>query len=116
MKMLLRAFSAIALFTGVCFLAGAADRTMTGDISDSMCGTSHAKMISSHQGTKWTDRDCTQACIKAGAKYVFVSEGKVYGISNQGESGLARYAGENVSLTGNVNGDTVTVSKITARK
>ena len=112
MKTFLRASSAAALFAGMCFIATAADKTMTGDISDSMCGASHAKMTSTHKGL--TDADCTKACIKAGAKYVFVSDGKVYSISNQSRAELAQYAGEKVRLTGDVNGDTVAVSKIAA--
>jgi hypothetical protein len=96
-------------------LAGAANTTMTGKVSDSMCGASHAKMIAQHTG--WTDRDCTQGCIKGGAKYVFVSsDGKVYNISNQSLAGLSKYAGENAKVTADFSSDTITVSKIAAAK
>jgi len=87
----------------------AADKTLTGKISDSMCGASHAKMAAAHGGT---DRSCTLDCIKAGAKYVFVSGGKVYSIDNQDFADLQKDAGRTVRLTGDVNGDTVTVSKM----
>jgi len=88
---------------------------MTGKVSDSMCGASHAKMIAQHTG--WTDRDCTQGCIKGGAKYVFVSsDGKVYNISNQSLAGLSKYAGENAKVTADFSSDTITVSKIAAAK
>ena len=60
--------------------------TWSGQIADSACGMSHAKMMAEHKDLK-TDRDCTLACIKAGSKYVFVSEGKVYNISNQNRLG-----------------------------
>ena len=89
--------------------ASAANQTLTGKISDSMCGASHAKMAPAHGGT---DRSCTLACIKAGGKYVFVSGGKVYNIDNQDFADLEKHAGHRVRLTGDVNGDTVTVSKI----
>jgi hypothetical protein len=59
-------------------------------------------MTSSHPGL--TDRACAQACIKAGAKYVFVSDGKVYNIANQNFADLEKGAGETVSLTGDVSG------------
>ena len=48
-------------------LAQAANMTMTGMISDSMCGASHAKMMEMHKDAKMTDKDCTLACVKGGA-------------------------------------------------
>ena len=86
--------------------------TLTGEISDSACGASHAKMLSEHKGDLKTNRDCALACIKGGSKYVLVSEGKVYNIANQNQKDLQANAGEMVTVTGNVKGDTVTVSKI----
>jgi hypothetical protein len=112
MKSTLRALCCTGLVAGLASLASAADMTMTGMISDSMCGTSHAKMIEMHKGAKMTERDCTLACVKAGGQYVFVSDGKVYKIANQKLAALEKDAGMSVSLTGNVNGDTITVSKI----
>jgi hypothetical protein len=85
--------------------------TWTGQIADSACGMSHAKMMAEHKALK-TDRDCTLACIAAGGKYVFVSDGKVYNISNQKLAALKQRAGETVQLTGTMKGDTITVSKI----
>ena len=96
--------------------AGAATTTMQGMISDSMCGASHAKMMEMHKDAKMTDRDCTLACVRGGGKFVFVSGGKVYQITNQNLAALNQRAGETVSLTGDVNGDSVTVSKIAAKK
>ena len=96
--------------------AMAAEQTWSGAISDSMCGASHAAM--SANGAKVTDRDCTVACVSYqtpdSPKFVFVSQGKVYPISNQRFGGLARYAGQPITLTGEVNDGTITVSKITA--
>ena len=63
-----------------------------------------------------TDRDCTLACVKGGGKFVFVSGGKVYNVANQNLAALTEHAGENVSLTGDVQGDTITVSKVSAKK
>jgi hypothetical protein len=84
--------------------------TWTGAISDSMCGAKH--QAGEHTGKKMTDRDCTEACIKGGAKYVFVSGDKVYTIANQDFAGLKTHAGHTVKLTGEMKGDSVTVSKI----
>jgi hypothetical protein len=88
---------------------------MTGQISDSMCGASHAKMIAGHPGAKMTAASCTLACVKAGAKFVFVSGGKVYSVANQDFADLPKQAGHTVRLTGEVNGDTITVSKVAMR-
>jgi hypothetical protein len=101
----------VCLFVGLALSASAADQTLTGKISDSMCGASHAKMIAEHPDMK-TDHNCAVACVKSGAKYVFVSGGKVYNIDNQDFADLEKGAGRTVRLTGDVNGDTITVSKI----
>ena len=93
--------------------AFAASKTLTGKISDSMCGASHKKMAAQHGGNV-SDAACTEACVKAGGKYVFVSGGKVYTIANQDEKDLALNAGKTVTLTGDLQGTTVTVSKIAA--
>ena len=116
MKRTVRGLCCTALFAGLAPLASAAPVTMTGMISDSMCGASHAKMMEMHKDAKMTDRDCTLACVKAGGKYVFVSEGKVYQIANQDVAELQKEPGESVQLTGNVNGNSITVSKIAMAK
>jgi hypothetical protein len=63
-----------------------------------------------------TEKDCTEACIKGGAKYVFVSGDKIYKIANQDFAGLKKHAGEKVALTGDVKDDTITVAKVEAPK
>ena len=96
-------------------MASGAEQSWHGKISDSMCGASHKSAIE-HAGKKLSDRDCTQACIKEGAKYVFVSGGKVYNISNQDEPALAEHAGHTVTLKGEMTGDTIKVSSISMGK
>ena len=117
MKSIVRILSLFMMIFGLLTLASAADKTWTGQISDSMCGASHAKMIAAHGGpAKMTAHDCTLACVKAGGKYVFVTGGKVYSISNQDFAALQAQAGNAVRLTGAMNGDTITVSKVVASK
>src|SRR5947207_1292928 len=82
--------------------ASAAPQTWTGQISDSMCGASHQAM--KLHDKKLTDRGCTEACVKAGAKYVFASGGRVYMIENQSDPLLATHAGHTVRLTGDMKG------------
>lgn len=90
--------------------------TMMGLISDTMCTASHAKMIEAHKDTKMSDKDCTLACVKAGSKFVFLYNGTIYKIVNQGLAALTKYAGQNVIVTGQVNGDSILISKISASK
>jgi len=54
-----RILSVCFLATIACAVAFAADQTWVGQISDSMCGISHAKMTGAHPGM--TDRDCALA-------------------------------------------------------
>ena len=96
-------------------VARAEERTLSGKISDSLCGMSH-KDMAAKQGSKITDRDCVIACLNYSTenspKLVFVEKGgKVYQIANQNQPDLAKAAGDKVSVTGDVNGDTITVSR-----
>jgi hypothetical protein len=69
-------------------------------------------MMASHTDAKMTAHDCTIACVKAGGKYVFISDGKTYNIANQDDADLETHAGHTVRLTGSMDGDTITVTKI----
>jgi hypothetical protein len=115
MRNILRGLCCVGLLAGFASFTSAATMTMSGTISDSMCGASHAKMMAEHPAMK-DDKTCAQACVKGGAKYVFVSEGKVYEITNQDMAALSKDAGEPVSVTGDMNGNTITVSKISIKK
>ena len=86
----------------------AAPETWTGQIGDSMCGAKHKPM-----GTmKMADRECTEMCVKAGGKYVFIRGDKVFQIADQKDKALALHAGHTVLLTGELKGETITVSKV----
>ena len=106
-----KALSLVAVLFVSVGAAVAADQTWTGKISDSMCGATHK--AGAEHGAKMSDRDCTLACVKHGGKYVFVQGGKVYQIANQDYAGLEEHAGHTVKLTGDMKGDTITVSNIT---
>lgn len=93
----------------------AAEQSWVGKISDSDCGAKHMSG-SEHEGAKMSDADCVKACIDKGAKYVFVNQGKVLTITNQDFADLAANAGQTVKLTGEMTGDTVTVTKIEPTK
>ena len=88
--------------------------TWTGTISDSGCGASHDAMT--EHGKKGNDKQCTQMCLMKGAKYVFVNDGKVLMIKNQNLADLKKFAGDRVTVSGDLSGDTLTVAKIAAAK
>lgn len=92
----------------------AAPQTLTGQISDSMCGKSHSGMGEMGKNPK----ECTAGCVKAGGKYVFVSGDKIYEIKNQNFAALEPNARASVQLTGDIDkdGKTITVSKIAPAK
>lgn len=82
--------------------------TMNGFISETQCGASHSSP--SAENTK-----CVKGCLKRGAAPVLVSNGKVYKLKGE-EAALKNLAGENVTVTGTVDGDTITVSSVAAQK
>jgi hypothetical protein len=96
------------LLAGAFSLAASAKdvKTFVGSISDSMCGATHMMPGKS-------DKDCTLECVKGGAKYILVDpSGKIYQLSDQKKP--EQFAGAKVKVTGALNGDTITVTSITA--
>lgn len=94
--------------------AFAADRAVTGVISDSMCATNHSKMQKGEH--KMSDHDCTVACVKMmGQRYVLAAGDKVYQIANQNFAGLETNAGNTVTATGQLSADgkSITLAKLT---
>jgi Cu/Ag efflux protein CusF len=91
------------------------EKTWSGQISDGMCGADHSAMAEA--GKPVVAHDCTLVCVKGGSKFVFVSGGKVYNIANQGFGELAKLAGRNVALSGELGSDgkTLSVSKLIAQ-
>lgn len=90
---------------------GAAEETWRGKISDAMCGASHG----GNGGTMQKDHDCAVSCAKKGG-FVFVTEKEkkpvIYKISNQDMADITRHAGHVIDLTGELKGDTITVTKV----
>ena len=100
---------ALAGILFVSSLAGAADKqTLTGAVSDSMCGAQH--MAGSPTA-------CTRTCVGHGAKYMLVVGDKVYALNTADKAVLAvldQQAGKNATVTGTVNGVGVDVSSAVA--
>ena len=98
----------LALSGGVATLG--AEQTWIGKIADSACGAKHEEAVE-NEGVM-ADRDCTEACVRGGSKYILVVDGKVLKIANQDNKDLAVHAGHNVKVTGELKGVEITVSKI----
>src|SRR6476661_11190161 len=90
--------------------AFAAEKTWNGTIGDSKCGAKHSK--AEHGSQSDSDHDCVAKCVDGGAKYVFVANGKTYQIANQDFGDLKGHAGHKVALSGEMKGDSITVSKV----
>jgi hypothetical protein len=89
--------------------AFAADKTMTGKVSDAMCGAKH-KMAGDEAG-------CTRACVKQGSKYALVVGDKVYTLDTTDKAALSKLdelAGASAKVTGTVKGDTIAVKSVAA--
>lgn len=101
----------------LCILAGfsvarAADKTFTGEIMDSQCADmgTHADMM---KGENASDaKDCAIKCVKKGGKYALYDAGakKAYALDNQKKA--AAFAGQKVTVTGKIDGDSIQVTSI----
>jgi hypothetical protein len=104
----------VMLAAALLFTAGPAlmaqEKTWTGVIGDSRCNAKHSK--AEHGSQTDSDHECVNKCVAGGQKYVFVANGKNLQIENQNFAGLKDHAGHRVVLTGELKGDTITVSKI----
>lgn len=84
--------------------AAAAEKTLTGVVSDAMCGATHMmKNVSA--------ADCARACVKQGSKYALVVGKDVYPLTGH-EAELDKYAAQTVTVKGRTAGKTVTVSSV----
>jgi len=85
----------------------AQERTYEGMVTDTHCGAKHEAAIGK------TASDCTRACVHGGAQFALVNGDKIYILSGD----LARLklsAGQRSKIVGTLDGETITVSSITA--
>lgn len=99
---------AAALALVVATMAFAAEKaTVTGVVGDAMCGVKHAMGGS--------EADCTRECIKHGSDYALIVDKKAYTLKATAESTkaqLSKLAGKKVTVTGERDGDTITVASV----
>lgn len=83
-------------------------QTLTGTVSDTMCGAKHMM-------TNVTPAQCTRECVKQGSDYGLVSGDKVYTLKGDTKQ-IDKYAGQTVTVKGDVSGTTVKVRSIAPAK
>jgi hypothetical protein len=101
----MKTFAATALLTlGLAAAGMAAD--FSGFIEDTACSTK--------PGMK-NDAECAQKCIKGGSPAVLVTpDGKIYKIADQDK--IMAHAGHNVTITGDLKGDTISITSVKMNK
>jgi len=88
--------------------ASSASKTLTGTVSDSMCGAHHMEKGKSAA-------ECTRDCVKKGTKYALVVGKKVYTLDGH-EAELDKLAGERATVKGSLMGEMVMVESVAAAK
>jgi hypothetical protein len=103
---------AALLLLSTAALAAPKASSIKGEIMDSACAKagSHEGMMK-QAGLK-TAKDCTEACVKGGNKYVLYNKStkKVYQLDDQTKP--QQFAGQNVTVKGTLDGDSIHVSSI----
>jgi hypothetical protein len=97
-------------FVGAVSSVSAATMTVTGTVSDAMCGAHHP--VADAAG-------CTRDCVKKGSDYALVTaDGKVYTLKAEGgtKGELDKLAGKIADVNGDVSGTTLTVQTVKAGK
>ena len=88
--------------------ASAAPKTLTGTVSDSMCGAHHMAKDKSAA-------ECTRECVSKAMNYALIVGQKVYTLNGH-EADLSKLAGERVTVKGSLSGETVMVDSVAAAK
>jgi hypothetical protein len=102
-------FASLMILTALCAIpAMAATTTLTGVITDDMCGAKH--MMPGKP-----DAECVRACVKSGAKFAVLSGGKVYVLAGK-SSEVSALAGKKATVSGDLKDNTLTVNSIAAAK
>jgi hypothetical protein len=90
-------------------LAAGKSQTLTGEVSDAMCGAKHEM-----QGKA---AECTRVCMKHGSQYALVVGDKVYTLETSDKAALDKLndlAGAKAKVTGEVDGTTIAVKSVAA--
>jgi hypothetical protein len=102
-------FACSMILAALCSIpAMAATTTVTGVVTDDMCGKKHMM-------TGQPEAVCIRACVKEGAHFAVTTDGKTYILSGK-TSELNALAGKKATVSGELKGTTLTVSSVIAAK
>lgn len=88
--------------------ASAQQQSLTGVVTDSMCGATH-------MAKDKTSAECAQMCVKDGMKYALAADKKVYTLEGH-EAELAKLAGQRVTVKWALKDDPLSVQEVGASK
>jgi hypothetical protein len=100
------AFATAGLFLTTSLAIAQTTETLTGTVSDTMCGKKH--MMAGKSAA-----ECTRECVKEGSDYALVVGDKVYTLKGD-KAAIDKFAGDNVTVNGRLSGTTVTMKSIKA--
>jgi hypothetical protein len=107
-KLLLICFALCALFLTVALVSAddmgkmGKSETVKGWVTDSACGA---------KGANAAAMECTKKCLAKGAKMVVVTDGDQKVLMVDNPEALKDHIGHHVTVTGEVNGDSIHVDK-----
>jgi hypothetical protein len=103
--------SRLAMTALVFGISGCArEETLEGYVSDAHCGAFH--VAADEHGPPETERECTLRCVRGGAAYVIVANGRVYKVANQDHPDLPVHAGQMVRVNGRLHDGVVEISSL----
>jgi hypothetical protein len=94
--------------------ANGAEQTWIGEITDSACKFEHVPVAEGEPVLP--SPECVKVCLRGGSKYVLLVDDKLFDIENQKHPDLEKLAGRKVKLTGELKGNSITVSKAEAEE
>jgi hypothetical protein len=98
----------LAVLITLCAVPALAATTLTGVVTDDMCGAKHMMPGKS-------DAVCTRACVKQGAHFALSVNNKLYILDGK-TAEVDKLAGSKATVQGALNGNVLSVSSIVAAK
>ena len=103
-----KTFGSLMILIAFYAMPALAATTVTGTVTDDMCGAKH--MMAGKPAAV-----CTRACVKRGAKFALSANDKTYILAGK-TAEIDALAGQKATVTGDLKGNTLTVTSIAAAK
>lgn len=105
---LVLAATALLGTTSIVGQTSGAQKTLTGVVSDAMCGQTHMMKDK-------PDAECLRYCVKQGNKYALLVGKSAYTLEGH-EPELDKYAAQKVTVKGTLKGEIMTVETVASAK